>query len=82
MLQRRPVRRIGRGQVPVVDIVLVHPDGTGGQGSGFMMTRPGLGSTDPLVMDETERQTGERARDAQGWDTAKTLAEALPYIQI
>ncbi len=29
-------------------------------------------------MDETERQMG----DAQGWETAKTLAEALPYIQI
>ena len=28
-------------------------------------------------MDETERQSGDRA-----WDTAKTLAEALPYIQI
>jgi len=28
-------------------------------------------------MDETERQSEER-----GWDTAKTLAEALPYIQI
>ena len=28
-------------------------------------------------MDETERQSGDR-----GWDTAKTLAEALPYIQI
>ena len=27
-------------------------------------------------MDETERQSEER-----GWDTAKTLAEALPYIQ-
>ena len=33
-------------------------------------------------MDEIERQSGDRARDAQGWDTAKTLAEALPYIQI
>ena len=33
-------------------------------------------------MDETERQSGDRAGDAQGWDTAKTLAEALPYIQI
>ena len=42
-----------------------------------MMTRPRLGVTDPLVMDETERQSEER-----GWDTAKTLAEALPYIQI
>ena len=42
-----------------------------------MMTRPRLGITDPLVMDETERQSEER-----GWDTAKTLAEALPYIQI
>jgi len=28
-------------------------------------------------MDETERQSGDR-----GWATAKTLAEALPYIQI
>ena len=28
-------------------------------------------------MDETERQSEDR-----GWDTAKTLAEALPYIQI
>lgn len=28
-------------------------------------------------MDETERQSEER-----GWDTAKTLSEALPYIQI
>ena len=28
-------------------------------------------------MDETERQSEER-----GWDTAKTLAEALPYIQV
>ena len=28
-------------------------------------------------MDETERQSGDR-----GWETAKTLAEALPYIQI
>lgn len=28
-------------------------------------------------MDETERQSGER-----GWATAKTLAEALPFIQI
>lgn len=42
-----------------------------------MMTRRGLGITDPLVMDEIERQSEER-----GWDTAKTLAEALPYIQI
>ena len=31
-------------------------------------------------MDHTERQIGET--DAQGWETAKTLAEALPYIQI
>ncbi|RZJ93620.1 MAG: acetylglutamate kinase [Brevundimonas sp.] len=28
-------------------------------------------------MDETERQSGDR-----GWATAKTLAEALPYIQV
>lgn len=28
-------------------------------------------------MDETERQSEER-----GWDTARTLAEALPYIQV
>ncbi|RYG12967.1 MAG: acetylglutamate kinase, partial [Caulobacteraceae bacterium] len=28
-------------------------------------------------MDETERQSEER-----GWATAKTLAEALPYIQV
>ena len=28
-------------------------------------------------MDETERQSEERA-----WGTAKTLAEALPYIQV
>ena len=28
-------------------------------------------------MDETERQSEDR-----GWDTAKTLAEALPYIQV
>ena len=33
-------------------------------------------------MDETEPQTGGYAADAQGWDTARTLAEALPYIQI
>ena len=33
-------------------------------------------------MDETERQSADRAKDAQGWDTARTLAEALPYIQI
>ena len=45
--------------------------------SGFMMTEGGLGFTDPLIMDETERQSEDR-----GWDTAKTLAEALPYIQI
>ena len=31
-------------------------------------------------MDETQRQIGDT--DAQGWETAKTLAEALPYIQI
>jgi len=31
----------------------------------------------PRVMQETERQSEER-----GWATAKTLAEALPYIQI
>ncbi len=31
-------------------------------------------------MDETQRQIGDA--DAQGWETAKTLAEALPYIQI
>lgn len=31
-------------------------------------------------MDDTERQIGDA--DAQGWETAKTLAEALPYIQI
>ena len=42
-----------------------------------MMTWPDLGITDPLMTDETERQFEER-----GWDTAKTLAEALPYIQI
>ena len=29
------------------------------------------------MMDEIERQSEER-----GWATAKTLAEALPYIQI
>ena len=33
-------------------------------------------------MDQTERQSGDRGADAQGWETAKTLAEALPYIQI
>ena len=33
-------------------------------------------------MDETERQSEDRAKDAQGWETAKTLAEALPFIQI
>lgn len=29
------------------------------------------------VMNETERQSEERS-----WETAKTLAEALPYIQV
>ena len=41
-----------------------------------MMTVDGLGIRDP-PMDESERQSGDR-----GWATAKTLAEALPYIQI
>ena len=41
------------------------------------MTRPRLGLSDPQIMDETMRQSEDR-----GWDTAKTLAEALPYIQV
>jgi acetylglutamate kinase len=41
------------------------------------MTRTGLVFSDPLTMDETERQSEER-----GWDTARTLAEALPFIQV
>jgi len=34
------------------------------------------------MMDESQRQSEEQARDTQAWATAKTLAEALPYIQI
>ena len=41
-----------------------------------MMTPAGL-ALSGIRMDETERQSEER-----GWDTAKTLAEALPYIQV
>jgi len=82
LLQRRRVGRVGGRQVAVVYVMLVHTGGTGRRTHGFMMTGTGLGFTDPLVMDETERQTGGRAGDAQGWDTAKTLAEALPFIQI
>ena len=33
-------------------------------------------------MNETEPQIGDPGADAQGWETARTLAEALPYIQI
>src|SRR5688500_10559506 len=58
------------------------PVGTARGRRGFtppcsVMTAPGLGVTHPLIMDETERQS-----EGRGWDTAKTLAEALPYIQI
>ncbi len=33
-------------------------------------------------MNETEAQIGGQGAEAQGWETARTLAEALPYIQI
>lgn len=69
--------RIRGGQVLIVDLVFVHPGGTGVETPGFMMTWPDLAITDPLMMDETAQHFEER-----GWDTAKTLAEALPYIQI
>ena len=36
----------------------------------------------PRVMEDNDRQSEDQARDAQAWATAKTLAEALPYIQI
>ena len=36
----------------------------------------------PRVMEDTARQSDDQARDAQAGATAKTLAEALPYIQI
>jgi acetylglutamate kinase len=42
-----------------------------------MMTAAGPRFRSLLIMDETERQSEDR-----GWDTAKTLAEALPFIQI
>ncbi|CAN5376718.1 acetylglutamate kinase [soil metagenome] len=43
----------------------------------FTVTAGPIAAISPRVMEETERQSEER-----GWATAKTLAEALPYIQI
>ena len=49
------------------------------------MTGAAIAAISPRVMDVTEKQSDELAREqdeARGWATAKTLAEALPYIQI
>src|SRR6476620_2084036 len=74
-------RSLGR-EAAVVDLIRSHRDATSRRRPGFTapafrMTGPRLGVTDPLTMDEIERQS-----EGRGWDTAKTLAEALPYIQI
>jgi len=49
------------------------------------VTGKAIAAISPRVMDVTEKQSDALAREqdeARGWATAKTLAEALPYIQI
>ena len=81
-LQLGRIRGAGPGQVAIIDLMLFHT-GTNGQGARrfhggwFQVTATGPRFRSLLIMDETERQSEDR-----GWDTAKTLAEALPYIQI
>jgi len=81
-LQRRRIRRAGPGQDAVVDLMFFHTGPNGPGARGFQVTGPGPRFRSLLIMDETERQSEDRAKDAQGWETAKTLAEALPFIQI
>jgi acetylglutamate kinase len=46
------------------------------------VTAAAAAAISPRVMEDNDRQSEDQARDAQAWATAKTLAEALPYIQI
>jgi acetylglutamate kinase len=81
-LQLGRIRGARPGQLAIVDLMFFHTgvNGPGARrfhGGRFQVTGTGPRFRSLLIMDETERQSEDR-----GWDTAKTLAEALPYIQI
>lgn len=77
VLKRGRISGVFRRQAAVIDVMLAHGAKTPQTGPGFVVTPPGFAAIDAAIMEENERQSEER-----GWATAKTLAEALPYIQI